>query len=164
MSATAVKPRGIPLAKFALPAAGALVRKDRRSIEEAFPNVDPGLLPAGERILVQLRTPLTEVDFGGGKRLILADETRETEMWNEQVALVRAVGPMAYRNRTTMEPWPEGAWCEVGQYVYVPKYHQNKTQVSTGPKSEDIALFVMLKDIEVIGVVTGDPRSIKAFI
>jgi co-chaperonin GroES (HSP10) len=127
----------------------------------AFPNVDPGTLPTGSRILVQIRTPKTKSDGG----IILTEETRETEKWNTQVAKVVALGPGAFKNRNTMEPWPEGAWCAPGNYVRVPKYGGDRWEVPVpGRTREEPALFVIFRDLDVVGVVTGDPLAIKAFI
>ena len=166
MGAAAVKNKGVPLARLRIAAAPAVTatRKDRRSIADAFPEVEPGLRPMGERILVQLRTPLSYTTLANGEKFYLPDETREAEMWNEQTAIVRFVGPVAYRDRKTLEYWQEGPWCKPGDFVRIQKYHVDKNMVSTGPKSEDVALFVTLKDTDVIALVTGDPMSIKAFL
>lgn len=133
---------------------------DQRTVKEAFPDVDPGVRPCGERLTVQLRTPLTMTKGG----IHVTDETRETEMWNEQTGIVRYVGPLAFRKRDTMEYWPEGAWCQPGDFVRIPKYNADRIVVQTGPKAEDIALFVTLKDVEVVATVPGDPLAIKSFV
>ena len=52
--------------------------------------------------------------------IILTSETRETDAWNTQIAKVLRVGELAFKNRTTMERWPEGNWCEPGDFVRVP--------------------------------------------
>jgi hypothetical protein len=65
-----------------------------------------------------------------------------------------------------MEPWPEGAWCEVGDYIRVPKWGGDRWEVEvTGEDDfEDPALFMILNDHEVIAKVTGDPLEMRAFI
>ena len=50
--------------------------------EEAFPKIDPGVRPFGSRVLVQIRRAKRKTAGG----IILAGETRDTEMWNTQVA------------------------------------------------------------------------------
>lgn len=130
------------------------------SLDEAFPNVDPGVDPLGSRILVQVRQPKT-VTKGG---IILTTETRETEAWNTQVAKVVKLGPLAFRNREKMTPWPEGDWVQPGDFVRVPKYGGDKWTVKFGPNNEDEALFVLFNDLDLIGKVTGDPLGIKAFV
>jgi co-chaperonin GroES (HSP10) len=81
-----------------------------RMLEEAFPVADPGVQPFGSRVLVQIRNP-QEKTTGG---IILSTDTKETEKWNTQAAKVISIGPLAFRNRNTMEHWPEGNWCEAG--------------------------------------------------
>ena len=82
------------------------VELDYDSIEEAFPSVDCGHVPFGSWVLVQKRSPMTRTRGG----LELPDETQQTEFWNTQVCKVIALGPVAYKNRDTLEPWPEGDW------------------------------------------------------
>jgi co-chaperonin GroES (HSP10) len=128
-------------------------------LDEAFPPCDPGVKPFGSRVLVQVRTAKT-VTKGG---IIIPDETRETESWNTQVAKVLCLGELAFRNRTTMERWPEGNWCEPGDFVRVPKYGGDRWTVKTADGKGE-ALIVIFNDLDLIGKVTGDPLAIKAFI
>jgi co-chaperonin GroES (HSP10) len=128
----------------------------------AFPSVDPGAKPLGARILVQLRRTKKKVGSAG---IILVEETKETEKWNNMVAKVVAIGPLAFKKRDTMEAWPEGSWCEIGDYIRVPKWGGDRWEVPVpGESDEDAALFMILNDHEVIAKLTGDPLAIKAFI
>jgi co-chaperonin GroES (HSP10) len=128
------------------------------TLDEAFPSVEPGLIPFGSRVLVQIRSP-KKTSAGG---IILHNETRETEVWNTQIAKVHSLGPLAFKNRNTMESWPEGAWCKPGDYVRVPKYGGDRWKVPYGNDEE--ALFVIFNDLDIVGGVSGDPLAIKAFI
>jgi co-chaperonin GroES (HSP10) len=128
-------------------------------VDEAFPACDPGVQPFGSRVLVQIRTPKRKTAGG----IILTTETRETDAWNTQIAKVIAMGELAFRNRTTMERWPEGNWCDVGEFVRVPKYGGDRWTVKTAD-GEDEALLVIFNDLDLIGKVTGDPLAMKAFI
>ena len=128
----------------------------------AFPSVDPGAKPLGARILVQLRRTKKKATSAG---IILVEETKETEKWNNMVAKVLEIGPLAFKKRDTMEPWPEGSWCEVGDYIRVPKWGGDRWEVPVpGEPDEDAALFMVLNDHEVIGKLTGDPLAMKAFL
>ena len=129
----------------------------------AFPAVEPGALPLGGRILVQLRRTKKKSTSSG---IILVEETRETEKWQNMVAKVLAIGPIAFRHRDTMQPWPEGTWCEVGDYIRVPKWGGDRWEVPVPGEDalEDPALFMVLNDHEVIAKLTGDPLSMKAFL
>lgn len=132
---------------------------DYGSLSDAFPEVDPGVQPFGDRVLVQIRTPKRQ--SAGG--IILVEETQETEIWNTQVAKVLAVGPGAFRNQDTLEVWKEGVWCQPGDYVRVGKYGGDRWQLPI-PGTRDTALFVIVKDLDIIGKVTGDPLSIVAYV
>lgn len=134
---------------------------DKAEIDWAFPNVDPGNAPLGGRVLVQLRR--TKKKTAG--KIILVEETKETEKWNGQVAKVVAIGPLAYRHRDTMELWPEGTWAAVGDYVRVPKWGGDRWEVPDEQNpDEDPALFMIMNDHELITRVTGNPLSVKAYI
>jgi len=85
----------------------------------AFPSVDPGAKPLGGRILVQLRRTKKKATSAG---IILVEETKETEKWQNMVAKVIEIGPLAFKHRDTMTAWPEGSWCEAGEYIRVPKW------------------------------------------
>ena len=129
----------------------------------AFPSVDPGAKPLGGRILVQLRRAKQKTTSAG---IILVEETKETEKWQNMVAKVIDIGPLAFKHRDTMLPWPEGSWIEVGEYIRVPKWGGDRWEVPIpgADDHEDPALFMVLNDHEVIAKLTGDPLAMKAFI
>ncbi len=89
-------------------------------------------------------------------------DSQSTEFWTTQVAKVLFVGPLAFRNRTSMEPWPEGSWCKVGDFVRVPLYGGDRFTVKIDSETE--ALLVIFDDLNIIGRITGDPTAVKAFI
>lgn len=127
------------------------------ALAEAFPAVDAGVQPFGSRVLVQIRTPKKKVGS-----ILLVQDTKDTEKWNTQVAKVIAVGSLAYKNRNTQELWPEGQWCQPGDFVRVPKYGGDRWEVPLN--KDENAMFVIFNDLDVIGKVTGDPLAVKAFI
>ena len=136
---------------------------DQAEIDWAFPVVDPGAKPLGGRILVQLRRTKKKATSAG---IILVEETKETEKWNNMVAKVLMIGPLAFKNRDTMESWPEGSWVSVGDYIRVPKWGGDRWEVKV-PGDDDIedpALVMVLNDHEIIATVTGDPLAMKAFL
>jgi co-chaperonin GroES (HSP10) len=138
------------------------VASNEAELAWAFPSVDPGAKPLGARILVQLRRTKKKVTSAG---IILVEETKETEKWNNMVAKVIDIGPLAFKKRDTMEPWPEGSWCDVGDYLRVPKWGGDRWEAKVpGEKDEDPALFMILNDHEVIAKVTGDPLAMRAFV
>lgn len=132
------------------------------ALQEAFPAVDPGAVPVGGRVLVQWRQTKKTVTSSG---IVLVEETKETEKWNNQVARVIAVGPLAFKKRDTLEPWPEGNWVDVGDFVRMPKWGGDRWEVPYGDKDKgETALFSIFNDHEVIAKVTGDPLNVKAFL
>jgi co-chaperonin GroES (HSP10) len=132
------------------------------ALQEAFPAVDAGAVPVGGRILVQWRQAKKTVTSSG---IVLVEETKETEKWNNQVAKVIGIGPLAFKKRDSLEPWPEGNWIEVGDYVRMPKWGGDRWEVVYGDKAlGQVALFSIFNDHEVIAKVTGDPLEVKAFL
>lgn len=127
------------------------------SIEDAFPEVDPGIIPFGSRVMVQVRRAKSQTSGG----IFIPEEARKTEASNTQVAKVAAIGPLAYKNRNTMESWPEGNWCQIGDFVRTPKYGGDRWTVKFN--DEEIE-FVIFNDLDIIGKVTIDPTQIRAFI
>ena len=79
---------------------------------------------------------------------------------------VLAIGPIAFKHRDTMQPWPEGTWVDVGDYIRVPKWGGDRWEVAVPNEDplEDKALFMVLNDHEVIAKLTGDPLAMKAFL
>jgi co-chaperonin GroES (HSP10) len=127
----------------------------------AFPAVKPGQEPYGGRVIVQLR----RIKRKTSGRIILVEETKENEKWNNMIGRVVAIGPLAFKNRDTMQSWPEGSWAQVGDYVRVPKWGGDRWEREvTGEEGEDPVLFMTLNDHELIAKVTDDPLSFKAYV
>lgn len=129
------------------------------SLDEAFPPCDPQMEPLGSRVLVQVRSP-KKITKGG---IILTQDAKETELANTQVAKVLAIGPIAFKSRNTMEPWPEGAWAAPGEFVRIPRYAGDRWHMPIGQNDEE-ALLAIFNDLDLVAKVTGDPLAIKAFL
>ena len=131
-------------------------------LDWAFPQVDPGAEPLGARILVQLRRTKKTSDSG----IILVSETKDTEKYQNMVGKVMMIGPLAFKNRDTMASWPEGSWCQVGDYIRVPKWGGDRWEVQVPGEGdlEEKALFMIVNDHEVIAKITSDPLKVIAFI
>lgn len=136
---------------------------DEAELAWAFPSVDPGAKPLGGRILVQLRRTKKKATSAG---IILVEETKETEKWQNMVAKVIEIGPLAFKHRDTMQSWPEGSWVAIGDYIRVPKWGGDRWEVKVpgDDDHEDPALFMVLNDHEVIAKLTGDPLAMRAFL
>lgn len=145
--------------------ADATPKKNDAELLAAFPDVDPGFKPLGSRIIVQLRSPKES-----GGLIHLPEEVQETELWNTQIAKVRAIGPVAFKNRNNLETWPEGEWFGIGDYVRIPKWNQDKWKVEIegknafGGKCVKTVLFMLINDLDILAKKTGNPLEVKAYI
>jgi co-chaperonin GroES (HSP10) len=134
---------------------------DQQELMWAFPDVNPGQSPFGGRVIVQLR----RIKKKAG-RIIIVDETKEAEKWNNMIGKVVAIGPLAFKNRETMQSWPEGSWAQVGDYVRVPRWGGDRWErkAPDADEGEDSVLFMTINDHELIARVTDDPLSFKAYV
>lgn len=142
--------------------------------EQAFPAVDPMFKPVGSRVLIQFRQPIARTRGG----LRMTDEVQQTDADNMSVAKVISVGGLAYHSRDTLDVWPEGAWCKVGDYVRVPMAaYQGDTfrrafkrkDTDENGRTEivaDYARFATIRDLDVIGVYPDAETAIaeRAFV
>jgi co-chaperonin GroES (HSP10) len=135
---------------------------DPQDIAWAFPDVKPGMAPFGGRVVVQLR----RIKRKTAGKIILVQETKENEKWNNMIGKIIEIGPLAFKNRDTMQPWPEGTWAQVGDYVRVPKWGGDRWEIKVPNEDdlEDPVLFMTLNDHELIAKVTGNPLSFKAYV
>jgi co-chaperonin GroES (HSP10) len=141
-------------------ALSAVVTLDSPSeIDTYFPNIDFGIDPTGSRVLVQIRRPRSKIGS-----IHLAQVTKETEFDNTQVAKVIAVGPLAFKNRNTMELWPEGAWYKEGDFVFVPKYAGSRWRRDIPGENGEKVEFVIFNDLDIVGLVKTDPLSVQAYL
>lgn len=133
-----------------------------QQLNEAFPQVDPGAKPFGDRVLVQLRSP-RRVSYGG---IVLPEEARDQDKWLTSVGVVIALGPLAFKDRNTLEPWPEGFWVGKGDYVRCPKHGGDRWEFPLNPDDPDseVARFAIYRDRELIAQITGDPLAFRDYI
>lgn len=134
---------------------------DTRSELECFPIVDPGLEVAGDRVLVQLRREKSKSKGG----ILLVDETRQTLKFNETVAKVIQVGPLAYKDPFTLELWPEGPWCKEGDLVRTIKYGGDRFVIDAGDDGSPV-VFITLQAREIISRIKNFEfaQKMKAFV
>ena len=134
---------------------------DLRTEAECFPDIDPGIDVAGDRVLVQLRREKT-MSKGG---IILVDETKATLRFNETVAKVKQVGPLAYKSPDTLEPWPEGPWCSAGDLVRTIKYGGDRFVVNPEDGGSP-AVFITIQAREIISRIRSfeHAQRMRAFV
>lgn len=128
-----------------------------KSLDEMFPSIDPEFDPFGHRVVVQVRRVVSKTSSG----IILAKETRETEAYNTQIALLVKAGPLAFKNRSTGEPWPEGVWAQVGDYVKVSRWGGERWTVDLDDGLEPV-MMAILSDGDLIGKYTGDVKKVRS--
>lgn len=133
------------------------------TLEEAFPAVDPGIVPHGDYVLLQLKKPKKRSTKAG---IILVEETQATDKYNNCVAKVIALGPLAYSDPQTLASWPEGKWVSEGDYVMTVKWGGARFDQPFVNKEgeQDFASFVIVHDREIYCSIIGDPLRFKAFV
>jgi co-chaperonin GroES (HSP10) len=134
---------------------------DTRSELECFPEIDHGIEVAGDRVLVQLRREKSTSKGG----IILVDETRQTLRFNETVAKVRQIGPLAYKSPDNLEPWIEGPWCKEGDLVRTIKYGGDRFVVNPDDDGAPV-VFITIQAREVISRIKSfeAAQKMKAFV
>lgn len=131
-------------------------------LEWAFPVVEPGNKPFGDRVLVQLRRQKVKTDSG----IVLPNETQDTNRANDPVARMLMLGPLAYKKRDTMEPWVEGVWCQPGDFVRVPIFGGDRWEKPIPGTKDPVecVMFAIFKDFEIIAAITEDPVGVKVYV
>ena len=97
--------------------------------------------------------------------IILVDETRQTLRFNETVAKVIQIGPLAYKSPEDLSPWPEGNWCNVGDLVRTIKYGGDRFIVQPDDEGSPV-VFITLQAREVISRIKSFEyaQKMKAFV
>lgn len=129
------------------------------TLDEAFPNVDPGHFAFGSKVIVQLRGAKQKTKGG----IIVPDEARTGIIANTQVCKVIGIGPMAFHNPNTGNPWPEGPWFKVGDYVRCPKHGGDRWEVPQPGTNGEVVVFAAYDHL-VFGVGVKDPLAVIAYI
>lgn len=129
-------------------------------MDEAFPNVNPQHRPFGGRVLLQLRVAKSRSRGG----IILPEETRQSEHQLTTIAKVVRLGDGAFKNRTTGEPWPEGAWAKVGDFVRIQLHGGRRFSMPIPGRQGETVTFVELNDYELSGQYEGDPLEAVAYV
>lgn len=119
-------------------------------IEKHFPMVDPGARPCGNQVMIQLRTVPKKVGS-----IVLVEETKSFNQGNTQVARVVSMGKIAFHDRTSGEPWKEGAWAEAGDIVLAPRYGGFRFEVPL-PNDGGDAVFAIINDYDIKLVIEGN--------
>lgn len=118
--------------------------EEAAALVDAFPNVEPGVRPYGQRVLVQIRLARRRTASG----LYLPGESQDTEKWNTGIAQVIMLGPLAFRKRDTLQLWGEGQWTQVGDYVRAPKFGGDRWEVPIEDKAAMVERAEALARVE----------------
>jgi co-chaperonin GroES (HSP10) len=134
---------------------------DTRSEAECFPTIETGIEVAGDRVLVQLRREKSTSKGG----IILVDETKQTLRFNETVAKVIQIGPLAYKSPEDLTPWVEGPWCKEGDLVRTIKYGGDRFVVQPDDEGSPV-VFITLQAREIISRIKSFEyaQKMKAFV
>ncbi len=115
-------------------------------IKQNFPEINIGVKPSGNQIVVQLRQ-IKEMSAGG---IVYAKPTRDINQDNTEIARLISVGQIAYKHRETGEVWKEGAWASVGDIVITPQWGGFRFKV---PHPEGEITFAVFEDFHIKGVI-----------
>ncbi len=133
-----------------------------QSIEDAFPDVDPGEYPFGSLVLIQIKRPAYRTKAG----MYLTDPDMQTEYDNTKVAKVIRMGPLCFKNRETGKDWPEGKWFKAGDYVRMSQHNATTWTVpmpgTRGVGIEERIVFGYIDELHVRSLVQ-DPMAAQAF-
>ena len=105
--------------------------------------------PVGYHLLVRLQ-PVNEKTKGG---IIRPETTRQAEQVASVVGKVLALGAMAYADA---EKFPEGPWCQPGDFILMRQYSGTRFQRDGYPYQ-----YRLINDDAVEAVLRCDPEEIK---
>ena len=120
---------------------------DIQDFSRFYPDVDHGIVPLGGMVLVMGKFVAENTSSG----IYIPDEFRAMESHDVQLGRVVAMGPLAYKNKDTLEPWKEGQWVDVGDYVFVPRTGSRISKVIDGQRYN----YVMLSDTQINAKLTN---------
>lgn len=131
------------------------------SLQDLFPPVDPEFEPFGARVLLQVRRVFQKTRGG----IILAEETKQNEAYNIQVALLVKAGPLAFKRRDDAQPWPEGVWAKPGDFVKLLRWGGDRWSVPyKDDNGDEPVMFALVNDSDLLGKFTGNPLAVKAYL
>jgi hypothetical protein len=133
-----------------------------QTLDDAFPAVDPGEVPFGSLVLIQIKRPPFKTKGG----ILLGEGSQQTEYDNTKVAKVLALGPLCFKSRETGQDWPEGKWFQVGDYVRMSQHNATTWTVpmagTRGIGIEERVVLGYMDELHVRGLVQ-DPLATQAF-
>lgn len=116
--------------------------------------------PKGYQLLLEMWEGKTEKDLGGGKKIYLADQTREHQKWMSQVGKVIDMGPLAYKATSeTDKRFEAGPWCKIGDWVLIERYAGSKATVKVPGGVKE---YRFVNDDEVKATIS-DPEAITQY-
>lgn len=133
--------------------------REMMTLEEAFPVVDPLMAPLGNSVIVQMRRVKSKTKGG----IILAGESKDWDASMIRVGKVIAIGPLAYKKREDLTPWPEGAWVKVGDYVRVP-VHAGVDGWKVWIAPEEWIQFSSFNDYDIKNKISGNPLDVIDYV
>lgn len=136
-----------------------LQARGKQTLEEAFPEVSALISPLGNQVLVQMRRP--KLESAGG--IVLTEDSQDTDSSMIRVAKVLELGAIAYKNRDTFLPWPEGSWVKPGDFVRVPSYAGVDSWRIFYTEKHSV-MFALFNDYDMKGLIKGDPLQVIDYV
>lgn len=118
-----------------------------RTLENAFPEVESGVIPLCGQVVIQIIHIPEAISSSG---IILAKEAHDNEQFTRKIAKIIAMGPTAFANKLTGEKW-EGADIKLGDYIMAPHVAGTRftRKLDKKDKSSPIIHFVACNDSEI---------------
>lgn len=110
-----------------------------------FPKVDHGLVPKGNCLLI-MGQHIPALTKGG---IALTEDFKKTEGYQIAMGRVESMGPLAFKDKESVEPWKEGNWCEIDDVIFLPRTGHRIQKHIDG----EVYSFVLISDVDVLATV-----------
>lgn len=121
---------------------------------QPFPEIDHQHEAMAHYVLVQIRRARDRVGS-----IILAAESQAVEQYNADIGKVVSVGPLAFRDRETGEPWPGTTPVQPGEFVRFPQYGGKSFWLEHNGQKEGVK-FALFRDSEILAKVVDPTLSL----
>lgn len=135
----------------------------QKQVDYAFPKTLINVRPLADNVLFQVMAPRETITTSGGVVLYKSTVQQDSEKRNTQMAKVLKLGPLAFKDISTLQDWPEGPWYEEGDVVLIPLWGGLRYEVPIPNDPENRKVYHVVyraKDAKV--VITGNPLELDS--
>lgn len=113
-------------------------------------------IPTGYRVLVKPLEPKEQTTDAG---IVIPGAAQEADSYMQPVAEVIALGPAAYKDT---KQFPEGPWCQPGDYVLINYHEGQKVELREAPDSKKFVRYKIINDQDVRARIP-DPSAVRTY-